>query len=423
MTKPWLKSSWIIDSLEEAKLLIALLETSEKSYDLEVVLSCREIGRIAKLSMDEAWYLGRLFKENGIACFLQWDILMTENVFVSTSVTLKSKGLFSKDFPFSGIRVQDAGALYWLKDNNFPKNIHYICENGNHNISALKGWYGFWPERISRLVLSPELTASTLREYRDKLECELEVLAWGPLLLFYTPRGLLSPQFGDSENTSEDLRVLGTSEESPHRGFPLIENSHGTFMFNTKDQFSLGDWSLMKEVSEGSSFHWRFDFSDFNDKCGLYKVVLELFSELVEGEHLNEKVITELLSKLKVLGPRPVIKGFFKTNKTDVLFKKLKNSRLQDRTDTYIGDIVDVKKKKYLGLHLKSPTLILKKGNRVRLLSPEGNEKLVVVNSLRNAVLEEVDEVTFGDVAFISHVGGISVRTMAYLDTPDTPMA
>lgn len=416
MSKPWLKSSWIIDSLEEAKVLMDLLENSQEKYDVDVIVSCREIGRVARLTMDEAWFLGKLCREKGVSCFLQWDILMTENIFVSTSVTLKGKGLFAKDLPFKGVRVQDAGALYWLKENDFSKDVHYICENGNHNISALKGWYDFWPERITRLVLSPELTASTLLEYRNKLECDLEVLAWGPVLLFYTPRGLLSPQFGDSNNNSEDLRVLGTSEESPHRGFPLIENSHGTFMFNTRDQFSLGDWNLMKMVSGDSSFRWRFDFSDFTDKSHLYEIVLKFFSYLIEGENSNEELIRDSIEQLKGLGPRPVIKGFFKTNKTDILFKKLKNSRLQDRTDTYLGDIVDVKKKKYLGLHLKAPSLTLKKGNRVRLLSPEGNEKVIVLSSLRNAELEEVEEVGFGDVAFISHVGGISVRTMAYLD-------
>ena len=42
-----------------------------------------------------------------------------------------------------------------------------------------------------------------------------------------------------SMTSGEFLEATGESEESPHKGFPLIENSHGTFMFHIKRLFLL----------------------------------------------------------------------------------------------------------------------------------------------------------------------------------------
>jgi len=44
----------------------------------------------------------------------------------------------------------------------------------------------------------------------------------------------LSP-LEEKKHLNDALEAYGTSEESPHSGFPIVENRHGTFMFNVKD--------------------------------------------------------------------------------------------------------------------------------------------------------------------------------------------
>jgi hypothetical protein len=48
-----------------------------------------------------------------------------------------------------------------------------------------------------------------------------------------------------------------------------------------------------------------------------------------------------------------LMKGFYRANKTDILFTKLKNHRLQDRDETYVGEVIDVLKGEALVLDLK----------------------------------------------------------------------
>lgn len=370
-----------------------------------VILGFKEISRFFSFSKEECLILASQLKKCGHKVILQWDILMTEEVFGSVFYGLKAEGLFESSVIFDGLRVQDSGALYALKELGYPGEVHFIAENGNHNLRGLKSWLNVWPQGITRLVLSPQLTAATIKEYASALgalNCEVEVLGMGPILLFYTPRKLVSPLYGD-EDEGKTYHVQGTSEESPHKGFPIIENSHGTFMLNTKDQFIFDElYKSQSELLSIESLHWRID-----PICGLGDLNYDqLIVSLNEADESG-------FDQLKEAYGRSVTKGFFRANKTDVLFKKLKNHRLQERDESFVGEVVDVKKKKHIAVWLKSSTG-LKQGDSLRLLSPEGREKMVTVERMTNGQGEVILKADKGQIAFIPPVGGISVKTMVY---------
>lgn len=380
----------MIYSLYDPKEIDEVLEFFNKSkLPPKLIIGFKEVSRFWNFDYETCLNIARECQQKGAKVFLQWDILMTESVFQGTLAGLKNKKVFSKDTPFEGIRVQDSGALQSLIEMDYHGEIHFIAEQGNHNLVGLKAWLKEAPEKITRLVLSPELTSETLREYSNALTCELEYLGFGPLLLFYTPRHLVKPLY---ETDEEEIRVSGTSEESPHKGFPIRDNIHGTFMFNTKDQFIL-DEEAVKELPHVS---FRLDFIE-----GRGSIVLN-------------DLISPSLSHIKEKYERPLTKGFFRVNKTDVLFKKLKNKRLQDRNDTLLGEVVDVKKDKHIGLLITHPNLALMIGDTIEFLSPEGREKVLKVKYLRDAVGNEQETAKTGDIVFISHLGGISVKSLAF---------
>ena len=103
-------------------------------------------------------------------------------------------------------------------------------------------------DQCERLVLSNELSKEKLLEYAHLLNTPIEVLVFGRILLFYSPRLLLSPLEKTELENNHSIEAFGTSEESPHSGFPLIENSHGTFMFNVKDLYLLDHLEELKEM-------------------------------------------------------------------------------------------------------------------------------------------------------------------------------
>jgi putative protease len=370
---------------------------------INVVIGFKEVSRFFEFTKEDCLSTAQELKEKGHKVYLQWDILMTEDIFGSLFHGLKNQKLLSEEAPFDGIRVQDPGLLYALKDCNFSGEIHFITEQGNHNLLGLESWVKVWPERIKRLVVSPQLPASKIKEYAEalfsKYEVELEVLGLGPILLFYTPRKLVSPLYGEEGQVLDDVyKVEGTSEESPHKGFPIIENLHGTFMLNTKDQFIFDELvEKEKDLLELTQVFWRID-----PICGLGDLNINQLLQIKENYH-----------QLKTDYARPVTKGFFRVNKTDVLFKKLKNHRLQERDNSFVGEVVDVKKKKHVAVLIKSEAG-LSTGDSLKLLSPEGREKFVEVGRMTNALSVSLEKAEKGEIVFIPPVGGISVRSMVY---------
>jgi putative protease len=376
-----------VDSNENLEDII-----SKQTDMISAIIGFREISRYFKSSLDEAEeYLSKL-KQYGVKTYLQWDILMTDTTFAYACSFLSKINLNE----FAGIRVQDPGTLYWLKEK-FPEvAIHYIVETGNHNMVGLNRWLDTGAN-IKRFVLSAELSFDLLKSFRNQLsrEVELEVQALGRVLLFYTPRALLTP-LGEQDKKNMSNKYIegtGTSEESPHKGFPLIENMHGTFMFNTKDIFIFDE---LEKVSELHTMFFRCDSHHLR------------ISEIIDG--LKNNIEEDILS-LKKKYPVSLIKGFFKTNKTDVLFKKLKNSRIQGRVDNFLGEIVDVKKKKHAGLFLRDGST-LSIGDIINFTTPEGKVKELTVNQMKNGAGHIIEKAQGGQVVFFPPIGGISVRTI-----------
>lgn len=389
-------------ALYEKKTLNELQAYQAYKEDLTLILGFKEVSRFFEFSKEECITYAKELKASGFKVFLQWDILMTEETFGSLFHTLKNTEIFNTDI-FDGLRVQDPGLLYALKELNYGGDVHFICEQGNHNLIGLKSWIKVWPEGIKRLVVSPQLPAQVLKSYADVLHEEynvtLEVLGLGPLLLFYTPRKLVSPLYGEERET---FKVAGTSEESPHKGFPIIENIHGTFMLNTKDQFIFDElFNKEQALKDHKGLCWRIDAI-----CGLGNVSFEQMAELLSEAQPSVAMLKESYG-------RSVTKGFFRVNKTDVLFKKLKNHRLQERDESFVGEVVDVKKKNHVAVLVKSEKG-LELGESLRLLSPEGREKFVTVEKMTNALSSNVSLAQKGDIVLIPPLGGISVRSMVY---------
>jgi putative protease len=380
-----MKLTTYANSLHDLNLL------KDKNFD-EVILEARNFSRFGKLSQSEFIQISKRSKELGLRVLFEWDILMTEDVFET-----KVKEI-SDYLPFvDAIRVQDPGALWWvLQNTNCP--IQFIAENGNHNLKAVEGWIDIASGRLERLVLSIELPKATIQEYVQNLSVPCELLGLGRILLFYTPRSLLSPLNGEKLAFNEELAALGESEESPHKGFPLVENQHGTFMFHIKE-FCLLDYA--KELNEMGLSYFRID------------------QRWVGWEHLD--LITNLImdynesqfESFKEKYPQELMRGFYLVNKTDVLFPKLKNARLQNREGNYLGEVLEAEKSSHLAIMVKNPNG-LKVSDKLKILHPKGEVFETKIFSLRNLSLKEVEFVPSGDVALIQFVGGVWVKSQVF---------
>lgn len=373
---------------------MAQLGLAKEAGASEVILQPEILARFGALGRSEIERLAIEAAALNLRPLLEWDILMTED-------ELEKAAAFFGELDhalFAAVRVQDPGALeVVLESSSLP--VQPILETGNHNLESLKGWRDYVGARLDRMVLSVELTRDTLESYRQALNTELEFMILGRIPLFYTPRNLLSALLPeeDERRAKPLLSAVGESEESPHKGFPVVENRHGTFMFHIKHQF------LLEHLDELAFL----DAARVDLRFGADPRLLLDIRRVFDGE-LSGK-------EFKTLYPFDVIKGFYKVNKTDVLFKKLKNRRIQRKDDRYVGEVLEIAKGKHQVIRLKGK-IPVNKGMRLLFVTPEGKELRAPVVELKNTSLKDLDRAAPGGLVLVNYLGGVWVKSQVYLE-------
>lgn len=390
-----MKNIFYIESVEQFKIMISNAAVFMPS---EIILGCTELSRYTKTTSAELLEILALGQKHNILCVLEWDALNMESRFQETLKFVERLPLHD----FSAIRVQDPGAVEYIKEKFSWLPVQLILENGNHNLIGLSKWCDYLGAQLQRLVLSNELSKEKLSEYAAALSTPIEVLVMGRILLFYTPRKLLSP-LEKTDILNQSLEAFGTSEESPHSGFPLIENSHGTFMFNVKDLYLLDH---LDELSEMKIAAVRIDLRFDESTPNYYEKIAQML-----GRQIPESALTIKKNHL-----RPMIKGFYNINKTDVLFTKLKNKRTQRQDLNYVGEIVDVERDQQLALMIKGNAFHFEKNISLKMITPEGKEKSVELSWAKSASGENIAEAVKNDLVLIPYTNGVTVKTQVYLN-------
>jgi len=332
-------------------------------------------------------------KNKDIKIFFEFDILVDEADFHSLTLQYSNLPLIE----FDAVRIYDLGVMEWIK-NQFPwQKIHLILETGNHNLVSLLTYEAYLGNQLSRFVVSIELSKDVLKNFTANLKTPCELYVLGPILLFYTPRKLLSPLVKTSEkNSLKSVWTKATSEESPHSGFPVLENQHGTFMFNVKDLNLLEDLNM---VAETGAKYFRFDLR---------------FENMLDHVELVSKVIFQNEIGKKLIGPRPFIKGFFNVNKSDVLFKKLKNNRIIRNDQNYVGEVIDVEKDRRLTIISKNNSVLNRDLHKLRIITPEGKEKIIEQFNFLDLNLDACDKLANEDLYFLNYIRGVTVKSQVY---------
>lgn len=371
------------------------------SGEVEVIVGTSALSRYSTATTEDLLELVALNQKLKLPMVLEWDALAQESLFQKSAELIARLPLHE----FKAIRVQDPGALNLVVEKYPWLKVQLILENGNHNYAGLTRWGQFLGEQLERLVLSNELSREHLSKYASSFENKLEVLVYGRILLFYSPRLLLSPLKKEEIArglTDKNIEAFGTSEESPHSGFPLIENRHGTFMFNVKDLYLLEHLEELKALKIGAvRFDLRFDDSFKH---------LESFLDLFIG-----KITHESVASIKSNHVRPMIKGFYNINKTDVLFTKLKNKRIQRQDDNYIGEIVDVERDQQMALVIKSKHLSLGLGDEIQFITPEGKTKTMGLKSMFDTSKTQKEKASTNEVVLLPFISGVVAKTQVYL--------
>lgn len=361
----------------------------------ELLIEHRDLARVGFLDSAGCVALAREAKARGLRTVLVWDLLLSDNQLLAGAATIRALDLSL----FDAIRIQDAGAARYAKEV-FPQlERQLVLETGNHNLPGILRWI----EAVAphRVVLSNELPMALVAQVRAAVSVELEYLALGRLLIFYTPRKLVSPVTTILAEEQEAVERFVTSEEDgKNKHFPLIENQHGTFMYYEKDMFLV---PYLAEMAAAGVDYARIDTKFFDDAA----LLTALQAYLADPDETQATALKALL------GPR-LTRGFFKSNRTDKQFKRLKNQYLAVREDAvYVGEVLETKKKSYTALRSEHAFAV---GDRLQLQNPEGKLSTTTIQSIRNSSGQSVDRAASPGIWVVNHISGASAGSKLYLD-------
>tara|TARA_R110000868_G_scaffold75979_8_gene218930 strand:- start:3814 stop:4947 length:1134 start_codon:yes stop_codon:yes gene_type:complete len=322
----------------------------------EVLIGSKNLSRLGSFTEAELISAAKSATQIGLKPVLLCDALVSERDFASF------KKLLENVLPyFKSARALDPGVMQFLFEQT-DLSLQFVADTGNHNLPGLRAWEKYFGERLERLVLSIELSKESLSTIIPALKTPCELLVLGRILLFHSPRALLSPLAGDVANSSW-IEATGASEESPHKGFPLVENLQGSFMFLPKD-FCLAE--QLEDLKQMGLAYMRLDPTGCNSE---------------QAVSLCQTLLSDLPSQAKELWPNPVIRGFYGVNKSDVLFKKLKNPS-RDKTHA-IAEVLDSRKGDPVTVRVLDGAKI-DSGMKIEMICPDGKKKQVELKWIRD---------------------------------------
>ena len=370
----------------------------KENFD-EYIVGTKSLSRFGLWSDDD---LVSFLSSSSQKFTLEWDVWQTEREFDQAIASFEKLPL-SK---ITAVRAQDPGVIEYLKQEKPNLKIHLDLQHSFHNIESIKTFCHYLGEQVERVLLSQELPLSKVLEVQENLNVPVELLGLGRIALFYSPRKLLAPHYFDSDDkieqqfhSKEFIEAMANSEETAHKGFPVLENQHGTFMFAVKDLCLLDQIEKLKEIP-----FLRLDLR-FLKEPNLTKDIVALARNEKGGD----------FESFKNQYPNEIMRGFFNVNKTDILFKKLKNKHIVREDEGFVGKILELNKDHYLILDIKKNWSKLKEGQELKGQSPEGKEKTFLLKSLKSLKGQKLNSVESKRLVMIDYKSGLGPGSTIYL--------
>lgn len=212
------------------------------------------------------------------------------------------------------LRVQDLGLAHALYEKGL--SFQLVLEAGHANGEAIHAWLNLMGEKVERIVLNNEIPKRNLHPLLKGLKVPTETLGFGSLVMYYTPRSLLS---WSGHSASEHLIQ---SEDMGPGQYRLSESSAGTVMYYNKDLSLL---RYIGELEEAGLTHMRLDLREFEP---------EQISALLSS------VRTQSDEAIKSVWGRPLLHGFYGENKSDSVFDRLSAKKVHWEQQPF-GEVLD----------------------------------------------------------------------------------
>lgn len=147
---------------------------------------------------------------------------------------------YLQDIGVDAAIISDLGVFSAAREFAPRLPIHVSTQASAANWRTVKMWKDLGAERV---VLARELSLPEIKEINEKAGVETEVFIHGAMCISWSGRCLLSNYFTDGRRPANEgqciqacrFKYAVVEESRPGQYWPVAEDDHGTYIFNSKD--------------------------------------------------------------------------------------------------------------------------------------------------------------------------------------------
>ncbi len=287
-----------------------------------------------------------------------------------------------------GVIVSDLGIAHLVKKYT-SLELHVSTQANITNFESANVWINFGAKR---LVLARELSLLEIKEIKDKIDkdIDIECFAHGAMCISYSGRCLLSNYFTGRDSNkgacaqpcrwNYALSYKEDYEDSEY--YPIEEDSHGTYILNSKDLCLI---EHIKELSEAGINSFKIEG---RMKSTYYvATVINAYRRAIDNYINNKEKTFDYIDELRKTSNRDFTTGFYfnSDQKTNKFSSKL------SQTYDFIALVKEDNKDDYCLVELRNK---FKVGDTLEVLSNDDNfNKTIKIEEILDQNRNKLDEV------------------------------
>lgn len=152
-----------------------------------------------------------------------------------------------------GAIISDLGVFTLAREVAPKLELHVSTQASAANWRTVQAWKNLG---ASRVVLAREVSIEEMKEIRSRVDIELEYFIHGAMCISWSGRCLLSNYMTDGRRQSNRGECIQAcrfkynvvEESRPGQYFPVTEDEHGTYIFNSKDLCLIDEIPALAEA-------------------------------------------------------------------------------------------------------------------------------------------------------------------------------
>ena len=287
-----------------------------------------------------------------------------------------------------GVIVSDLGIAHLVKQYT-SLELHVSTQANITNFESANVWINFGAKR---LVLARELSLLEIKEIKDKIDkdIDIECFAHGAMCISYSGRCLLSNYFTGRDSNkgacAQPCRwnyALSYKEDNEDREYyPIEEDSHGTYILNSKDLCLI---EHIKELNEAGINSFKIEG---RMKSTYYvATVINAYRRAIDNYLNNKEKTFDYIDELRKTSNRDFTTGFYfnSDQKTNKISSKL------SQTYDFIALVKEDNKNDYCLVELRNK---FKVGDTLEILSSDDNfNKTIKIEEILDQNGNKLEEV------------------------------